>query len=61
MAHDNSYHFQLPTSDPNFRRQVQLWADEARRDIAEAVVTTRRTIARSQELIADVDRLLARR
>ncbi len=51
----------LDARDPDFHRQVQLWADEAQLEIEETIVATRRTIASSQALMANVGRLLARR
>jgi hypothetical protein len=58
-----TYHLsaaELDTRDPEFHARWREWADEFKRDAAEIVAATQDTIATSQNLLAKMDRLLAR-
>ena len=45
--------------DPNFAAQSRLWTDQIKREIHEAIATTRRTIAESEAIMMEIDRVLA--
>jgi hypothetical protein len=53
--------YELDSRDPNFAREMLAWSEQTRRDIGEALVGTRRSIAASKALMAQTDRILARK
>ena len=53
--------YELDSRDPNFAREMLVWSEQTRRDIREVLAGTRRTIATSRSLIAQADRILARK
>jgi hypothetical protein len=60
-AHPIHRFFELGSGDPDFVRQFHLWAGQYQSDTVELVVATKRTIATSNALMAEVDRALAGR
>lgn len=62
MADQSIYHaFPLELAIPNFRRRARLWAFHTRREMLEVVAATEKTIAASKELMAQADRIFAKR
>jgi hypothetical protein len=51
----------LDPHDPNFERKSRSWAFEAQCQMNELVLRTRETVDESRELVAEVNRLLARK
>ena len=52
---------ELDPHDPNFERKSRSWAFEAQCQMNELVLRTRETVEESRALVAEVDRLLARK
>jgi hypothetical protein len=60
MANHHPSPTDLDTRDPEFQIRWRAWAEEFNRDVAEVVATTKQTIATSQALLTNVERLLRR-
>ena len=53
--------FEMDARDPYFAGDIALWSRQTLSEMRGLVAATRRTIASSTALIAQVDRLLARK
>jgi hypothetical protein len=51
----------LDTRSLDFSHQWHHWAKQTRDDVAELVEGTKKTMAESRDLMAEIDRLLTRR
>lgn len=52
---------ELDIADHNFPAKCVVWTDQMRFEMDELLVLTKHTIAESRTLIAEIDRVLARR
>lgn len=52
---------ELNCDDPQFPQQIAVWVAQAQHDMQLTVVATKKTIYESRALLANVDRVLARR
>jgi hypothetical protein len=62
MAHPHSHlQLQLDPSDPNFTQEWRSWAFDTRSQMEELILASIDTIEKSNALIDQVDRVLARK
>jgi hypothetical protein len=62
MVHPNSrLPFALDIRDVNFRRDMHLWAFQMQSEIISLVFATRKMIADTRIMMAEADRILARK
>jgi hypothetical protein len=61
MADQHFSPLQLDVRHPDFLRHYCSWAFQCRTDMMEAVIATRKSIATTKALMAEADRILARR
>jgi hypothetical protein len=52
---------ELDIGDPNFPAKCMAWTAQTRSEIDELVILAKGTIATSRTLLAEIDRVLARR
>ena len=52
---------QLDICDPDFPAQCQRWTAQMRSEMQETITVTKQTLAESRTLMAEIDRVLARK
>ena len=60
MAHARAL-LPLDIHDPNFARDMRLWALQTQSEIHDLVIASKNTIAATRVMIAEADRMLAGR
>ena len=61
FANQPVYLTQLDIRHPDFAHQCLVWASQTHLEIQELVATAKKEIANSRELMAEADRIIARR